>query len=318
MHAFVGVTDIDWYRQLQLDPPASGEVNFWFPSAKQGFEAIEPGELFIFKTHVDRARPDLSNRLVGVGVLSGYARLLVSEAWNWFDRANGVQSATQLLSRIEHYRRTPFARFEDPEIGCVLLRDVTFFAPDDSLAAPSDFAPSIVKGKRYDLDDHPADHAVSLAVAKYFAGQSTLVQDEEIAILTDRTHGDPRLIVPRVGQKAFKAVVAEAYHHHCAVTGDKVRPVLQAAHILPVGKGGQHRVDNGLLLRSDMHKLFDDGYIGFDSRYRLRVSPAIRARFGNGDWLYSRAGMQIAVPTKTSARPNPTFLEWHAANIFMD
>jgi putative restriction endonuclease len=317
MHAFVGVTDINWYRQLQLDPPASGEVNFWFPSAKQGFEALEPGEFFVFKTHVDRARPDLSNRLVGVGVFSGYARLLVSEAWNWFDLANGVQSATQLLSRIEHYRRTPFARFEDPEIGCVLLRDVTFFAPVDALPGPSDFASSIVRGKRYDLNEYPADHAVSLAVAKYLAGQSPLVQDEEIAILRDRTHGDPRLIVPRVGQEAFKAVVAEAYHHHCAVTGDKVRPVLQAAHILPVGKGGQHRVDNGLLLRSDMHKLFDDGYIGFDSKYRLRVSPAIRARFGNGDWLYSREGTQIELPTRTIDRPNVEFLDWHTETVFI-
>jgi putative restriction endonuclease len=318
MHAFVGVTDVDWYRQLQLYPPDSEEVNFWFPSAKQGFEAIEPGEFFIFKTHVDRARPRLSNRLVGVGIFSGYARLLVSEAWDWFDLANGVHSATQLLSRIERYRRAPFGRFEDPEIGCVLLRDVSFFPPEDSLPSPSDFAPSIVRGKRYDLNDYPPDRAVSLAVAKYLDGRPSLVQDEKIAILAGHTHGDPRLVVPRVGQGAFKAVVAEAYGHHCAVTGDKVRPVLQAAHILPVGRGGQHRVDNGVLLRSDMHKLFDDGYIGFDNKYRLRVSPAIRARFGNGDWLYSHEGSRIEVPARSVERPNVEFLEWHLETVFLN
>ncbi|MBI4737648.1 MAG: HNH endonuclease, partial [candidate division NC10 bacterium] len=40
------------------------------------------------------------------------------------------------------------------------------------------------------------------------------------------------------------------------VTGEKALPVLQAAHIRPVTKEGPHRVDNGLLLRSDSHALF--------------------------------------------------------------
>ena len=37
--------------------------------------------------------------------------------------------------------------------------------------------------------------------------------------------------------------------------------MLQAAHIRPVTKEGPHRVDNGLLLRSDIHTLFDQGYV---------------------------------------------------------
>lgn len=41
--------------------------------------------------------------------------------------------------------------------------------------------------------------------------------------------------------------------------GEKIPPVLQAAHIRPVTEGGRHRVDNGLLLRSDVHTLFDKG-----------------------------------------------------------
>ena len=44
-----------------------------------------------------------------------------------------------------------------------------------------------------------------------------------------------RLAPYRLGQQAFKAVVADAYQWRCAITGSKIRPALQAAHILPVG-----------------------------------------------------------------------------------
>ena len=45
--------------------------------------------------------------------------------------------------------------------------------------------------------------------------------------------------------------------NRCAVTGEKTLPVLDAAHILPYSKGGSHDVRNGLLLRRDIHSLFD-------------------------------------------------------------
>lgn len=96
-----------------------------------------------------------------------------------------------------------------------------------------------------------------------------------------------------------------------------MRPVLEAAHIVPVGQGGAHRIDNGMLLRSDMHTLFDRGYIGFDKRHELRVSPALREQFGNGDWLYSREGTQIALPDRRAERPNTEYLEWHLDEVFV-
>ena len=87
--------------------------------------------------------------------------------------------------------------------------------------------------------------------------------------------GDLRLAPYRLGQRSFQAVVLNAYHNRCAITGTKIRPVLEAAHIRPVTAGGEHRLDNGLLLRSDVHTLFDRGYLGVDPAYRLRVSPRL-------------------------------------------
>ncbi len=88
--------------------------------------------------------------------------------------------------------------------------------------------------------------------------------------------GDLRLAPYRLGQQSFKAVVLDSYHRRCAISGTHIPPVLQAAHIRPVAKGGEHRLDNGLLLRSDVHTLFDRGYLGVDPQHRLPVSRWLR------------------------------------------
>lgn len=189
-----------------------------------------------------------------------------------------------------------------------------FFPIHEFIDAPADFASNIVRGRTYDVAGLPETHSVPRALQLY---QSSSAEDAvEQLLLTARTKGDPRLVFPRIGQQAFKAVIAENFHHHCAITGDKVRPVLEAAHVLPVDHGGQHRSDNGLLLRSDVHKLFDFGYIGVDEKYRLRVSPALREQFGNGDWFYARAGTEIDLPDRRVDRPNREFLQWHNATVF--
>ncbi len=129
--------------------------------------------------------------------------------------------------------------------------------------------------------------------------------------------GAERLVATRIGQRPFQALVLDAYHRRCTITGEKIRPVLQAAHILPVAKGGENRLDNGLLLRSDVHTLFDNGYLGVDPKLRLMVSPRLRAEFENGEEFYQRSGSLIGVPDRRQDRPNAEFLEWHADTVFM-
>lgn len=74
--------------------------------------------------------------------------------------------------------------------------------------------------------------------------------------------------------------------------------------------------DNGLLLRSDVHTLFDNGYLGVDPGYRLRVSPKLRTEFGNGESFYALAGGSIALPERRADRPSREFLEWHNDTVF--
>jgi putative restriction endonuclease len=110
--------------------------------------------------------------------------------------------------------------------------------------------------------------------------------------------------------------VLNAYNRKCAITGTKIWPPLQAAHIRPVTRGGEHRVDNGLLLRSDVHAMFDHGYLAVDPSYRLLVSPRLREEFGNGEQFYAKRGEVIALPDRKPDRPLRDFLEWHLDAVF--
>ena len=128
--------------------------------------------------------------------------------------------------------------------------------------------------------------------------------------------GDPRLAPYRLGQRSFQAVVLDAYQRRCAITGTHISPVLQAAHIRPVASGGEHRLDNGVLLRSDVHTLYDRGYLGVDRNYRLMVSRRLRDDFSNGDQYYAMAGHVIGLPERRVDRPRSEFLEWHLDEVF--
>jgi predicted restriction endonuclease len=101
----------------------------------------------------------------------------------------------------------------------------------------------------------------------------------------------------RLEQAAFKALVQEAYSRRCAVTGDNIVPVLQAAHIRPVTAEGENRVDNGLLLRSEVHPLCDRGYLGVHpDRNALLLTPRLRA-----DWGTERSSMRERAQANRSA-----------------
>lgn len=306
MKAYVGVTDGDWYRFLAARPMLQ-EVNFWQPSGDRRFRVLGIGEPFFFKSHHPQ------NQVVGGGFYSGFAQLPISEAWELFGEANGVSSLEVMRLRVGRYRRQPIGPADNPVIGCIFVRDTRFFPEGSFSEPPPNFAPNIVQGKSYALDQEPS----------YFEGLLQRILDTAAAGDMDQTwhrpgpvYGDPRLSRQRLGQQSFKAVVLQAYSHRCAVTGDKVWPVLQAAHIRPLPAGGEHRLDNGLLLRSDVHTLFDRGYLGVDTRHRLLVSPRLREEFGNGDYFYARDRQEISVPAGKADRPHRQFLEWHLDSVF--
>lgn len=58
----------------------------------------------------------------------------------------------------------------------------------------------------------------------------------------------------------------------CVLTGEESNTVLEAAHIIPVAKGGLDIPSNGIVLRCDLHKLYDSAAFKFDSNGNVHVN----------------------------------------------
>jgi putative restriction endonuclease len=111
--------------------------------------------------------------------------------------------------------------------------------------------------------------------------------------------------------------VTDAYGRACAITEEHTLPALEAAHIKPYGDSGPHAVYNGLLLRSDVHRLFDKGYITVTPELRIEVSRRIREEFENGRYYYPFHGHKLHhLPIDLADHPSRELLVWHNEKIF--
>ncbi len=145
-----------------------------------------------------------------------------------------------------------------------------------------------------------------------------VVEDQPVAAAPDQPrYGAEYLTRSRLGQGAFRVLVTESYQKRCAVTGEKTLPVLEAAHIKPFAEDGPHQVSNGILLRSDLHKLFDLGYVTVTPELKLEVSSRLREEWHNGREYYAYHGKELAFRPQVAAElPARAFLEWHNERRF--
>ena len=306
MNFFIGITDQAWFDSLSsLSSP--DEVNFWQPSGKTTFRALKPGELFLFKLHSP------NDYIVGGGFFAHSTLLPISLAWEAFQEKNGATSLLEMRQRIAKYRRTEDL-FEDFTIGCILLEQPFFLDESEWIPVP-EWSPNIVIGKTFGIDTKPGKsiwHKLQLILSKrQLTHEPDLRTDEERA-----RYGKETLIKPRLGQGSFKILVTDAYRRSCAITRERVLPVLEAAHIKPYSDAGPNEVRNGVLLRSDMHKLFDRGYLTITPKLHIEISRRIKDEFDNGEYYFTFHGQQFNLPRRPADRPSSEFLIWHSEKIF--
>lgn len=309
-------TDHDWFRFLRNRPDLD-EINFWQPGGSRAFTRLLPGELFLF-----RLKHPI-NRIAGGGFFLHSSVLPIDLAWLAFGEKNGVPSLIELQRKIAGYKgyASPAGLTPADQIGCIILSRPFFLEEPDWLEVPADYAKSLVQGKRYSalsgdgklLYDTVLATRATLPTGKVLehitAGGQTRVEGP--------LWGEGKLGRRRLGQGSFRVLVTDAYERRCAVTGERTLPVLQAAHIKPVARSGEHRIDNGLLLRSDVHTLFDTGYVTVTPDLRFQVSRRLRDDWSNGQVYYELDGREIRRPERDDLRPSREFLEWHADTLFL-
>lgn len=125
-------------------------------------------------------------------------------------------------------------------------------------------------------------------------------------MLEDNRRRTERIIALREGQPRFRAALMRAYESRCAISECAVVGVLEAAHVMPYQGGQTHDVANGLLLRSDLHTLFDKHLLTVTPSYEVRVSPSLR-----GSEYEALSGQSARQPVAASERVAESYLEWH-------
>lgn len=299
---FVAITDRDWFDALSRQAP--DEVNFWQPSGRFAFRALQPGELFLFKLHAP------NDFIVGGGVFSHSSLAPLSLAWEAFETRNGAASLDEMRRRIARYRREegPIDPRSDPVIGCRVLTQPFFWPREQWLPVPVNFAKTIVQGKGYRTDE-PDGRSLWDAVAERLTMDAAHQPASPIIELP--RYGAPVLVRPRLGQGAFRLAVTDGYERRCAVSGERTLPILDAAHIRAFADGGAHDPANGLLLRTDIHRLFDLGYVTVSPDHRFEVSSRLKADFDNGRHYYALHGEPVRQPRHGAPLPSPEALRWH-------
>jgi putative restriction endonuclease len=299
---YVGITDYDWFRFLSALPRVD-EINFWQPGGRTNFRALHAGELFLFKLHAPR------NFIVGGGVFARADILPTSLAWDTFGVSNGATSLPEMRERIARCRNQADDPRQDYMIGCRILTQ-PFFLPDSEwIPIPQSWSPHIQQGRTYDTAEGDGRRLWDLIMDRLAAHAG--------APIAVPRYGEPVLIRPRLGQGAFRVGVTGVYQRRCSVTGERTLPILDAAHIRPYGAGGEHEITNGLLLRTDVHRLFDLGYVTVSGDGRFEVGRRLKDDFENGRLYYEMHGRRVTLPEDVDQRPAQNALEWHQANKFL-
>jgi putative restriction endonuclease len=305
MNAYVAVTDRDWFDFLAAQDDVD-EVNFWQPHSWGGeFGVLRRGEPMLFKLKAP------NNAIAGGGFFEYYADLPMSLAWDAFGKKNGAASLQAVRERIARLRRKSTEWYENFTIGCIVLVEPFFWPEEWWIPQPRDFQSQIVRGKGYDLTvgagaDLWKDVVQRLEASPVHAGEPVLRGG----------YADPSVVRRRIGQGTFRVAVTQAYQRQCAVTRERALPALEAAHIRPFAETTEHYVRHGLLLRSDVHRLFDRGYITVTPELRVEASQRMKYDFNDGDNYIKLHGSEIWVPERPELQPDPEVLAWHNENVF--
>ena len=310
--AVVAPTDQRWFSYFRPRDELTlvDEVNFWRPSAQSEFRALEPGQPFFFRLKAPH------RAIAGFGFFADSSPLPIQIAWEVLGERNGDATRAAFERRIREYRLQS-GRVADAPLSCIALRDAVFLPRSQWLPwGPGEgWHPNLQGYKAYDLAT-PVGQSLGALLRNTHPEPVPDLQPAFELIEEDDRHRVESGRVERPGQRTFRMRLLTAYGQQCAVTGEHATPVLDAAHIQPYLSPASNHPQNGLVLRSDLHRLYDSGYVTVTPDLRLEVSSRLRDEFENGRHYYQMAGREIHVPSERRLAPSAQALEWHAGNVF--
>lgn len=285
-------TDHDWFSHMREKSPGR-VVNFWTPTPWRVKGLSEGSRLyFMLKAPI--------RRIGGYGTFIRYVEKTAAEAWEIYGRNNGVESQQALVSKVQEFaekRSETFTPSTNPVLGCIELSNVVAM-DDENFIDPADcghsFPKEVVKLKYFDEADGFAARL----------GIDSKPVPFEIVEGGGSSHKSS-LRKDRKGQSAFRQQVLRNYNYRCSILGECIVELLEAAHIQPYVDERSNHPQNGLCLRVDLHRLFDEGLISITERYTVKVSAKLASTF-----YATLEGKEISLPSDPSAHPSAEALAY--------
>ena len=235
----------------------------------------------------------------GFGEFVEYKNLSAVQAWNEFGYRNGRASRQEFIDSIQDYIDKNSGKFGGQpinintyEIGCIVLNNCEFW--DDN----------------YFIDpaNHNIDFATQVVTIKYFDQYDPFKQEQDerdnFNLVNEPRNEIQRTTNAREGQSEFKGKILRAYNNTCCITGETTPELLEAAHIQEYRNRSSNHVQNGLLLRVDIHRLYDNRLIFIDRNFVIHISNIVRS-----DQYKQYDGKAITLPSLISDRPSVDALE---------
>ncbi len=270
----VAPTDLIWFEYLKTHCLID-DINFWTPSDWR-VKSLHPGDKFIFKL---KGKDD---RAGGYGTFVEYKYQSLDATWKEFGTRNGFDCKSDFYQAIGGYQAQASSK-----CGCIVLTDVVFFDSPISLSSVGiNFSRQVVKFKTC-TQPFPFDSTTTPQLSSFNL------------VATSNKNKKSQLATYREGQGQFHTEVCAAYGKRCCISCETIPELLQAAHIQDYINKDSNHIQNGLLLRIDLHKLFDSGLLYIDDQYYVHVSSLVASPY-----YQQYNGKKITLPSNPSAWPS--------------
>lgn len=290
-----------WFEHvLALGPDA--EIVLWRLAGRYLISRIRPGDLIAFS---------VGGAIIGIAAYSYSLSLGYADAWKEFGLGLGVKTFDGLEQLVDRKRRQVGA--DTPAI--VTCRVVTELSRLD--ASFLDFADLPRAGSGGRLCSMATDLGQQI-VMQWQAHQRLRTGLENASLVTPDPKVRSRRSETRPGQSLFHDRAMTNYKGGCIVSGETAAPALIAAHIHPFAISGNHDLTNALLLRSDLHPLFDQGYWTIGRDGRVRFSSKLREDYPNSRYALTFGGRWLKALRAAPVGPSRDILDWHRRVVFLD
>ena len=295
-----------WLKIIRSEYLVSGSLDscFWSIDKKSSeltpsVKNFAPGDVVIY---ICQDGDEL--KIVGGGFFIGWNKISVSKAWESFGVRNGVTDLDDFISEVEEHGGNKKSNLIAATLGNNFI-----FDKNSVLNIPDEVSSHFKSGLRFVLStDDPTGRYLSKIVKRLY--------DEEIErfgynwqgiyYLASRSHF-------RSYAAGFYARVRAAYNFTCAISGNNSAPLLEVAQIRPFYDFNEQTANNGILMRSDFHRLFSLGYFTLvyenENKLVMKMSPCLKSVGGESYLAYD--GKEITLPKDKEKRPSPENLEWH-------